>query len=71
MVATFLECIVVTHWLPLTPIQFYFFLILEFKKVWSYLSSLSIQTRVFIEALRIILLPIQKYIVKFSSQYEY
>ena len=56
MVATFLGCIVVTHWLPHTLVQIFFCLFLEFKKVWYCLSPLNIQTRVFIEILCIILL---------------
>ena len=46
MVGRFLGCIVVTHWLPHTLVQIFFRLILVHKKVWCYLSSLSIQTGV-------------------------
>ena len=44
--ARFLECAVATHWLPHTPVQIFFCLVLVLKKVWCSLSSLSIQTGV-------------------------
>ena len=47
MVARFLGCAVVTHWLPHTLIQISSLLVLVHKNVWCCLSSLSIQTRVF------------------------
>ena len=56
MVPTFSGCIVVIHWLLRTSVYFYFFLFLELKKVWYYLSSLSIQIGVFIETLHITLI---------------
>ena len=43
MVATFSGCVVVTHWLSHTRVQNFFRLVLQHKKVWYYLSSLSIQ----------------------------
>ena len=55
MVATFLGCAVVSHWLPYTLVQIFCFF-LEVWKVWYCLSSLRIQTRVFIETLHITLL---------------
>ena len=59
MVATFLECGMVTHWLPHTQVQIFFCLVLELKKVWCCLSSLSIETGVFAETFRITLLYLQ------------
>ena len=47
MVARFLRCAEVTHWLPHTLVQIFFRLVLVHKKVWCCLFSLSIQTRVF------------------------
>ena len=47
MVARFLGCAVVTHWLLHTAIQIFFCLVLVHKIFWCYLSSLGIQTRVF------------------------
>ena len=55
MVAIFLECAVITHWLPHTPVQIFCFF-LELKKVWYYLFYLSIQIGIFIEILHIILM---------------
>ena len=46
MVARFPECIVVSNWLPHTPIQIFFCLVLVYKTVWCSLSSSSIQTGV-------------------------
>ena len=45
--ATFSRCAVVTHWLSHIPVQIIFHLFLEVKKVWYYLSSLSIKIGVF------------------------
>ena len=56
MVATFLGCAVVTHWLPHTMVQIFFCFILKLKKVWCCFSSLSIQTRVFAYTFRITLM---------------
>ena len=56
MLATFLGCAMVTHWLHHSLIQIFFGLILEHKKVWCSLSYLNIQTRVFVETFRITLL---------------
>ena len=53
MVARFSRCAVVTHWLPHTPVQIFFCLVLVHKKVWCCLSSLSIQTGVFAIIFRI------------------
>ena len=44
--ARFLECAVVSNWLPHTPVQIFFRLILVHKTVWCSLSSSSIQTGV-------------------------
>ena len=60
MVATFLGCAVVTHWLPYTSVQIFFCLFLELKRVWYYLSSLNIHTRVFSETLHITLVQGRK-----------
>ena len=49
IVATFFRCIVVTQWLPHTPVFKKNCFFLEVYKVWLYLSTLSIQTRAFIE----------------------
>ena len=46
MVARFLECVVVSNWLPHTPVQIVFRLILVHKIVWCSFSSLNIQTGV-------------------------
>ena len=46
MVARFAECTVVSNWLPHTPVQIFFRLILVHKTIWCSLSSSSIQTRV-------------------------
>ena len=48
MVARFLECTVVSNWLPHTPVQIFFHLILVHKTVWCSLSSSSIQTGVLV-----------------------
>ena len=56
MVATFSGCAMITHWLPHTPLQILFRLFLELKKVWYYLSTLSIQIGVFNEIFYINLL---------------
>ena len=48
MVARFLGCGVVTHWLLYTLDQIFFCLILVHKKVWCCLSSLSIQIGVLV-----------------------
>ena len=55
MVATFLGCIVIFYWLPHTPVQIFFHLILDVRK-FELVFSLSIQTRVFGETLRITLI---------------
>ena len=46
MMARFSECAVVTNWLPHTPVQKKFHLIVVHKTVWCSLSSSSIQTGV-------------------------
>ena len=48
MVARFLGCVVITHWLPNTLVQIFFRLVLKHKRVWCCLSSWSIQTGVFV-----------------------
>ena len=57
MVARFLECAVVSNWLPHTPVQIFFHLILVHKTIWCSLSSSSIQTGVLVVTFRIILMP--------------
>ena len=56
MVARFLGCAMVTHWLHHTRVQICFHLILVHKKVWCYLSSLSIQTEVLVVTICITLI---------------
>ena len=56
MVARFLEYVVVTHWLPHIPIQFFFRLVLVYKKIWCCLFTLSIQIGVFAMNFHIILM---------------
>ena len=46
MVARFSECVVVSNWLPDTPVQIFFRLVLVHKIVWCSLSTSSIQTGV-------------------------
>ena len=46
MEARFLGWVVITHWLSHTLVQIFLHLILVHKKVWCYLTSLSIQTGV-------------------------
>ena len=59
MVARFSGYIVVTHFLPHTPVQISFRLVLVHKNVWCCLSPLSIQiTRVFAVTFCITLLSI-------------
>ena len=38
MVARFLRCAVVTHWLPHTPVQIFFRLLLVIKKIGAVFS---------------------------------
>ena len=57
-VARISGCAVVTYWLPHTPVQIFFHLILVHKKVWCYLSFLDIQTGVLAVTFRITLLSI-------------
>ena len=60
MVARFLECAVVTNWLPHTLVQFLFFcLVLVHKTVWCSLSSLNIQ---------IVVLAVTFYITLFCKE---
>ena len=56
MVARFLGCAMITCWLPHTPVQNFFRLVLVHKKVWCSLSSLSTQTRALAQTFRIILM---------------
>ena len=56
MVDRFSGCVVATHWLPHTPVQIFFRLILMHKIVWCFLSSLNIQTRVLAVTFHIILM---------------
>ena len=59
MVARFLECAVVSNWLPHTPVQISFRLVLVHKIVWCSLSSSSIQTGVLAGTFYITLLFIE------------
>ena len=54
--ARFLECAVVSNWLPHTPVQIFFRLVLVHKIVWCSLSSSSIQTGVLVGTFYITLL---------------
>ena len=56
MEAKFLGCVVATHWLPHTPVQISFCLVLVHKTVWCSLSSLIIQTGVWTVTFRITLM---------------
>ena len=56
MVARFSECAVVSNWLPYTPVQIFFRLVLVHKTLWCSLSSSSIQTGVLAGTFRIILM---------------
>ena len=70
MVARFSKCAVVSNWLPHTPVQKNFRLILVHKTIWCSLSSSSIQTRVLAVTFHIILICIKSVIYtfcKFSS----
>ena len=53
MVARFSECAVVSNWLPHTPVQIFFHLILVQKTIWCSLSSLSTQARFLVVTFRI------------------
>ena len=46
MVARFSECVGVSNWLPHTPVQIFFRLVLVHKTVWCSLSSSNIQSGV-------------------------
>ena len=52
----FSECAMVSNWLPHTPVQIFFCLILVHKTVWCSLPSLSIQTGVLTGTFHITLL---------------
>ena len=56
MVARFSECTVVSNWLPHTPVQIFFRLVLVHKTVWCSLSFSSIQTEVLAGTFRITLI---------------
>ena len=56
MVARFSECVVVSNWLPHTPVQIFFRLVLVHKTVWCSLSSSSIQTGVLARTFHITLI---------------
>ena len=56
MEARFSGCAVATYWLPHTPVQIFFRLVLVHKKDWCSLSSLSIQTGVLEMTFRITLM---------------
>ena len=64
MEARFLKCAIATHWLPHTPVQIFFHLVLVHKKVWCSLSSLSIQIGVLAVTFYITLLS-KKYFLGF------
>ena len=55
MVARFSECAVVSNWLPHTPVQIFFRLVLVHKTIWCSLSSSSIQTGVLAGTFRVTL----------------
>ena len=54
--ARFLECAVVSNWLPHTQVQFFLCLVLVHRTVWCSLFSSSIQTGVLAGTFRITLL---------------
>ena len=56
MVVRFSECVVISNWLPHTPVQIFFRLILVHKTIWCSLSSSSIQTGVLAETFCITLI---------------
>ena len=58
MVATFAECVEITHWLLHTSVQIFFRLLLVHKIVWCSLSFSSIQTGVLAVTFHITLLTI-------------
>ena len=60
MVARFSECAVVSNWLPHTPVQIFFRLVLVHKIVWCSLSPLSIQTGVLVGTFCITLMAKKK-----------
>ena len=60
MVARFSECAVVSNWLPHTPVQIFFRLVLVHKTIWCSLSSSSIQTGVLAGTFRTTLITTRK-----------
>ena len=58
MVARFLECAVVSNWLPHTLVQIFCRFVLVHKTVWCSLSSSSIQTGVLAVTFRITLISL-------------
>ena len=66
MVAWFSECAVVSNWLPHTPVQIFFRLVLVHKTIWCSLSSSSIQTGVLAGTFYITLLYVQNWVNKLS-----
>ena len=56
MMATFLRCAMVTHWLLHTPIQIIIFVLFWSLKILVCLISLSIQTRVLVETFQLTLI---------------
>ena len=61
MVARFSKCAVVSNWLPHTPVQIFFRLVLVYKTVWCSLSSSSKQTRVLAVTFYITLVTIKNF----------
>ena len=72
MVARFLECAGLTHWLLHSSVQIFFCLVLVHKTVWCSLFSLSIQTGVLAVTFRITLMyrtflfSLFSYLVRFT-----
>ena len=62
--ARFPRCAVVTHWLPHTPVQIFFRLILVHKKVWCSLSSLSKQSGILAMTFHITLICAKRLFMK-------
>ena len=63
MVARFSECAMVTNWLPHTPVQIFFCLVLVHKTIWCSLSSSSIQTGVLLVTFSITLFFINFFVI--------
>ena len=59
MVARFLECAMLTHWLLHSLVQIFFHLVLVHKTIWCSLSSSSIQTGVLAMTFHITLMNLE------------